>query len=287
MIQPGHGRLSIVRQCTLVSICRSSFYYEGKGESPLNLSLMRLIDEQFLETPWYGSRQMARYLRREGYCVGRKRVRRLMRLMGLSAIYQKPRTSDPHPDHRIYPYLLRGLAINRPGHVWCTDLTYIPMRRGFLYLVAIMDWASRKVLAWRLSNTMTADFCVEALEEALARYGEPEVFNSDQGSQFTSLEFTQVLKDAGVKISMDGRGRWMDNVMIERLWRSLKYECVYLQAFETGSEARAGIGRWIAYYNETRPHSVFDGRTPEEVYYGRAAPSPGHAPERALLAQAA
>ncbi len=287
MIEPGHGRLSIARQCRLISISRSSFYYEGKGESPLNLSLMRLIDELYLATPWYGSRQMARQLRRLGYGVGRKRVRRLMRLMGLSAIYQKPRTSDPHPDHRVYPYLLRGLVIDRPDQVWCTDITYIPMRRGFLYLVAIMDWASRKVLAWRLSNTMTPDFCVEALEEALARHGKPAIFNSDQGSQFTSLEFTQVLKDAEIKISMDGKGRWMDNVMIERLWRSLKYECIYLQAFETGSEARAGIGSWIDYYNEERPHSVFDGRTPAEVYSGRDAPSPGHAPEIAPEARAA
>ena len=203
---------------------------------------MRLIDAQFLGTPWYGSRQMARHLRRLGYCVGRKRVRRLMWLMGLQAIYQAPKgnhgASDPHPDHRIYPYLLRGLSIERANQVWSTDITYIPMRRGFLYLVAIMDWWSRKVLAWRLSNTMEADFCVEALEQVLARHGKPEIFNSDQGSQFTSLAFTQVLKDASVKISMDGKGRWMDNVMIERLWRSLKYECVYLQAFETGSQAR-------------------------------------------------
>jgi putative transposase len=253
----------------LVSISRSSFYYEGKGESRLNLNLMRLIDEQFLETPWYGSRQMARHLRRLGYCVGRKRVRRLMRLMGLQAIYQAPRTSDPHPAHRVYPYLLRGLEIDRANQVWCTDITYIPMRRGFLYLVAIIDWWSRKVLAWRLSNTMEVDFCVEALEAALARHGKPEIFNTDQGSQFTSVAFTQVLKDAGVKISMDGKGRWMDNVMIERLWRSLKYECVYLQAFETGSQARTGIGGWIDYYNTSRPHSAFDGRTPEEVYTGR------------------
>ena len=248
---------------------------------------MRLIDAQFLETPWYGSRQMARHLRRLGYTVGRKRVRRLMRLMGLQAIYQAPRTSDPHPDHRIYPYLLRGLEIERANQVWCTDITYIPMRRGFLYLVAIMDWWSRKVLAWRLSNTMDVDSCVEALEAALARHGKPEIFNTDQGGQFTSLAFTQVLKDAGVKISMDGKGRWMDNVFIERLWRSLKYECVYLQAFETGSEARAGIGRWIDYYNTSRPHSAFDGRTPEEVYTGRDAPSPGHAPEMAPEALAA
>ena len=291
MVDPKHPWLGIVRQCALVSVSRSSFYYEGKGESPLNLALMRLIDAQFLETPWYGSRQMARHLRRLGYCVGRKRVRRLMRLMGLQAIYQAPKgnhgTSDPHPDHRIYPYLLRGLSIERANQVWSTDITYIPMRRGFLYLVAIMDWWSRKVLAWRLSNTMDVDFCVEALEAALARHGKPEIFNSDQGSQFTSLAFTQVLKDAGVKISMDGRGQWMDNVMIERLWRSLKYECVYLQAFETGSQARTGIGGWIDYYNTSRPHSVFDGRTPEEVYTGRDAPSPGHAPEMAPEALAA
>ena len=202
-----------------------------------------------------------------------------MRLMGLQAIYQARRTSDPHPDHRIYPYLLRGLSIDSANQVWSTDITYSPMRRGFLYLVAIIDWWSRKVLAWRFSNTMEADFCVEVLEEALARHGKPGIFNSDQGSQFTSLAFTQVLKDAGVKISMDGRGRWMDNIMIERLWRSLKYECVYLQAFETGSQARTGIGGWIDYYNTSRHHSVFDGRTPEEVYTGRDAPSPGHAPE--------
>jgi putative transposase len=287
MVDPKHPRLGIVRQCALVSISRSSFYYEGKGESPLNLALMRLIDAQFLETPWYGSRQMARHLRRLGYTVGRKRVRRLMRLMGLQAIYQKPRTSDPHPDHRIYPYLLRGLETDRTNQVWCTDITYIPMRRGFLYLVAIVDWWSRKVLAWRLSNTMDVDFCVEALEAALARHGKPEIFNTDQGSQFTSPAFTQVLKGAGVKISMDGKGRWMDNVFIERLWRSLKYECVYLQAFETGSEARVGIGRWIDYYNTSRPHSAFDGRTPEEVYSGRDASSPGHAPEMTPEALAA
>ena len=250
MVDPEHPRLSIVRQCALVSIARSSFYYQGKGESPLNLALMRAIDEQFLETPWYGARQMAQHLKRLGYCVGRKRVRRLMRLMGLAPIYQKPRTSDPHSGHRVYPYLLRGLEIDRADQVWCSDITYIPMRQGFLYLVAIMDWWSRKVLSWRLSNTLEPEFCVDTLEEALARYGRPEIFNTDQGSQFTSLAFTQTLKDAGVKISMDGRGRWMDNVMIERLWRSLKYECVYLQAFETGSEARAGIGRWIDYYNK-------------------------------------
>src|SRR4051794_7728753 len=227
---------------------------------------MRLIDAQFLETPWYGSRQMARHLRRDGHEVGRKRVRRLMAVMGLVPIYQRPRTTVPHPEHRIYPYLLRGLGIERPNQVWCADITYIPMRRGFLYLVAVMDWATRKVLAWRVSNTMDVAFCVEALREALARFGRPEIFNTDQGSQFTSSEFTDVLRAADVRISMDGRGRWVDNVFIERLWRSLKYECVYLHAFETGSELRAGLLRWIGYYNTGRPHSTLGGRTPDEAY---------------------
>jgi putative transposase len=238
----------------------------------MNLALMRVIDAQFLETPWYGSRQMARHLRRQDWCVGRKRVRRLMRKMGLVPIDQRPRTSVPHPEHRVYPYLLRDLTVERPNHVWCADVTYIPMRRGFLYLVAIMDWASRKVLAWRLSNTMDAAFCVAALEEALDRFGRPEIFNTDQGSQFTSLAFTDVLKATGIQISMDGRGRWMDNVFIERLWRSLKYECVYLNAFETGSEARAGIGSWIGYYNAQRPHSALAGSTPDEAYARPANP---------------
>ena len=219
-----------------------------------------------METPWYGSRQMARHLRCQGWCVGRKRARLLTRKIGLSPIYQAPKTSAPHPQHRIYPYLLRHLTIERPDQVWCADVTYIPMRRGFLYLVAIMDWFSRKVLAWRLSNTMDANFCVAALEEAIARYGRPDIFKTDQGNQFTSFAFTSTLKDPDMRNSMDGRGRWMDNVFIERLWRSLKYECVFLSAFETGSEARSGIGSWIEYYNRRRPHSTFAGRTPDEVY---------------------
>lgn len=244
---------------------------------------MRLIDEQYLDTPWYGARQMKRHLRREGHKVGRKRISRLMLVMGLSAIYQKPNTSKSHPQHKTYPYLLRGLTIDRPNQVWCADISYIPVRRGFLYLVAIMDWASRKVLAWRLSNTMEADFCVSALEEALDRYGAPETFNTDQGSQFTSDDFTRTLKEAQVRISMDGKGRWMDNVMIERLWRSLKYECVYLHAFETGSEVRQGLTRWINYYNAKRPHSSLDDRTPDEAYWQR--PRPGYAgPELSLAA---
>ena len=266
LIEPEHGQLSIVRQCELVSISRSSFYYQPTGEAAETLALMRLIDAQFLETPWYGSRQMARHLRRDGHKVGRKRVRRLMSRMGLAPIYQRPRTTVPHPQHRIYRYLLRDLVVSRPNQVWCADITYIPMRRGFLYLVAVMDWATRKVLAWRVSNTMDVAFCVEALQEALARFGRPEIFNTDQGSQFTSTEFTDVLRGAQVRISMDGRGRWMDNVFIERLWRSLKYECVYLHAFDTGSELRAGLTRWIGYYNSRRPHSSLDGHTPDEAY---------------------
>lgn len=267
MVKTTHPRLSIVRQCMLLGIGRSSFYYAAMGESPRNLELMRRIDVQFLETPFFGARQMARWLRRQGYDVNRKRVGRLMRKMGLSAIYQKPNTSKPFPGHKIYPYLLKGMEIINPNQVWCADVCYIPMRRGFLYLVAIMDWHSRKVLSWRLSNTLEADFCVSALREALARFGTPEIFNTDQGCQFTSLEFTEVLKEAGVRISMDSKGRWMDNVMIERLWRSMKYECVYLHAFETGSEAKAGIERWVTFYNEHRPHSRLDDRTPDEAYF--------------------
>lgn len=268
MIEPKNSDLSIARQCKLVGISRSGFYAPSAGESEANLELMRLIDAQFMETPFYGSRQMAWHLRRLGHAVNRKRVRRLMRLMGLEAIYQRPRTSDPHPENKIYPYLLRDMTINRPDQVWCADITYIPMRKGFLYLVAIMDWASRRVLAWKLSNTMDTDFCIEALDEAMARFGRPEIFNTDQGSQFSSPRFTGRLIDAGVKVSMDGRGRWMDNVFIERLWRSVKYECVYLHAYETGSEARAGIGKWLEHYNHRRPHSSLGGRTPAEVHNG-------------------
>ena len=257
--------LSLSRQCRLLSIARSSVYYAAKGESPANLALMRRIDELFLKYPFYGSRQMARQLRREGIHVGRHRVRRLMRLMGLQAIYQPPRTSVPHPAHRIYPYLLKRLTIDRPNQVWCADITYIPVSRGFLYLVAIMDWATRHVLSWRLSNTMDAGFCVEALNEALARYGRPEIFNTDQGSQFTSLGFTGVLKDAGIAISMDGRGRCMDNIFIERLWRSLKYEAVHLHELTDGFKAERVIGGWLDFYNTERPHSALASQTPAEA----------------------
>jgi putative transposase len=267
LVEPEHPGLSITKQCDLLEISRSSWYYEAIGESELNMKLMRLIDEQFLETPYYGARQMARYLRRQGYWVNRKRARRLMQKMGLMAIYQKPNTSKPHPEHEIFPYLLRGVDIQTPNQVWCSDVTYIPMQKGFLYLVAVMDWHSRKVLSWKLSNTLDAEFCVEALKESLAKYGKPVIFNTDQGSQFTSSSFTQALKDAEVKISMDSKGRWMDNITIERLWRSLKYECIYLHAFETGSEVRKGIDKWIRRYNEERPHSSLDDKTPDEAYW--------------------
>jgi len=256
-----------------VSISRSGFYYQPSGESELNLTLMRLIDEQHMRTPYYGARQMVRYLRREGYVVSRKRVRRLMHKMGLCVIYQRPRTTVPAFDHEVYPYLLRDLVIDRPNQVWCADITYISMRRGFLYLVAIMDWATRKVLAWRLSNTIDTEFCIEALEEALAKYDKPEIFNSDQGSQFTSPRFTQVLKQANVKISMDGKGRWMDNVFIERLWRSLKYEDVYLKGYADGREAKAGIGAYFAFYNKQRLHQALGYRTPMAVWRAAATTS--------------
>jgi putative transposase len=266
MVAASRPDLSLSRQCELLSISRSSFYYKPKGESPENLELMRRIDELFLRYPFYGSRQMVRQLRRGGIAAGRHRVRRLMRLMGLEAIYRAPKTSAPHPEHRVYPYLLRNVAVTQPDHVWCADITYIPVQRGFLYLVAIMDWASRHVLAWRLSNTLDARFCVAALKEAMANYGKPEIFNSDQGSQFTSGDFTGVLTDTGVAISMDGRGRCLDNVFIERLWRSLKYEAVYLHELTDGFVAERVIGEWVAFYNGERPHSALGGATPAEAY---------------------
>ena len=266
MIARDHPGLSLSRQCQVLAISRSSFYYAPKGESADNLALMRRIDELFMKHPFYGSRQMVRQLRRDSIAVGRHRVRRLMRLMGLEAIYQAPRTSAPHPAHRVYPYLLGGMAIDRPNRVWCADITYIPVQRGFLYLVAIMDWATRHVLAWRLSNTMDASFCVEALEEALDRYGSPDIFNTDQGSQFTSFDFTGVLGRSDVTISMDGRGRCMDNIFIERLWRSLKYEAIYLHELTDGFKAMRVIAEWIEFYNTKRPHSSLDGRTPAEAY---------------------
>jgi len=284
MIAPERPGLSLSRQCRLLAISRSSFYYAPAGESPETLALMRRIDELYLQYPFYGSRQMVLHLERhDGIHVGRHRVRRLMRLMGLEAIYQAPKTSEPHPDHRIYPYLLRNLTIDRPNHVWCADITYIPVQRGYLYLVAIMDWATRHVLAWRLSNTLDARFCVEALNEAMAKYGKSEIFNTDQGSQFTSVAFTGVLSDAGIAISMDGRGRCLDNVFIERLWRSLKYEAIYLNEIVDGFVAQRVIRDWIGFYNTIRPHSALGGATPAEAY-GTSRPMDMMGKARALPA---
>ena len=266
MIRRDHPELSINQQCKLVRLSRSAFYYTPVGIGADTLATMKEIDRVFTKYPFFGSRQIAAYLRRDGVVVGRHRVRRLMARMGLEAIYKRPRTSQPHPQHPVYPYLLRGMQIERPNQVWCADITFVPVRNGFLYLVAIMDWATRKVLSWRLSNTMHADFCVDALNEAIAKHGPPEVMNTDQGSQFTGSAWITTLTEAGVRVSMDGRGRYLDNIFIERLWRSLKYECVYLRDLETGIEATREIGRWINYYNEDRPHSAFDDETPMEVY---------------------
>lgn len=233
----------------------------------MNLDLMLLIDKQFLETPFYGVRQITWHLQNEGHAVNQKRVRRLMRLIRLTPIYLKPDTSKPAKGHKTYPYLLGGLRVERPNQVWCADITYLPMRKGFLYLVAVMDWFTCKVLAWRISNAPEADFCGEALNEAIHRFGPPEIMNTDQGSQFTSFAWTDRLKRVGTRISMDGKGRCLDNIFIERLWRSLKYECVYLHAWETGSQARAGIGRWITFYNHHRPHTAHGGQPPAVVYF--------------------
>jgi len=256
----------MVRQCNLLDISRSGLYYQPKGISEEDLTLMKLIDRQYLATPFYGARKIAAWLKSQNYGVNRKRVQRLMRIMGLKAIYRRPRTSKPAPGHKIYPYLLSGLKITRPNQVWAADITYIPMARGFLYLVAIIDWYSRYVLSWRLSNTLDADFCVEALEDAL-RKGKPDIFNTDQGSQFTGEAFTELLKQHGIRISMDGKGSYNDNLFIERLWRSVKYEEVYLKAYQDGREARIGLGNYFRFYNTERPHQSHGYRTPAEVYY--------------------
>ena len=257
--------LSLVRQCQLLGLSRSSVYYQPVAASPENLQLMALIDRQYLATPFYGSRKMATWLQSQGYPVNRKRVQRLMRQMGLAALYARPNTSQPAVGHRVWPYLLRGLAIERVGQVWAADLTYVPMAKGFLYLVAIIDWHSRYVLSWRLSNSLEADFCIEALEDALGQ-GQPEIFNTDQGSQFTSTAFTSVLLGKEIRISMDGRGRYLDNIFVERLWRSLKYEDIYLKAYEDGRQARAGIGQYLRFFNEERLHQSLKYLTPKAVY---------------------
>jgi len=258
--------LSVVAQCRLLKVARSTLYYRPAPVSADDLAVMRRMDELHLAWPFYGSRRMAAVLRRDGWAVNRKRAKRLMRVMGLEAIYQKPNTSRGHPEHKVYPYLLRGLVIERPNQVWCADITYIPMAKGFVYLVAVMDWFSRRVLAWRMSITMETTFCVEALQEALDRHGPPEIFNTDQGVQFTSSDFLAELETRGVRISMDGKGRYLDNIFIERLWRSLKYEEVYIKAYDSVADARRGIGGWLTFYNEERPHQALGYRTPCEVH---------------------
>ena len=267
LVDRQHRSLSMVRQCALLSVSRSSLYYRPMETSQQDLFLMRELDRQYLETPFYGSRRMKASLERQGTPVSRKRVQRLMRLMGLRAIYRRPRTSQPAPERRVYPYLLRDLAITRPNEVWAADISYLPMARGFLYLVAIMDWHSRYVLAWRLSNTLETGFCTDALGDVLNQ-GTPDVFNTDQGSQFTSREFTQILRDHSVRISMDGRGRYQDNIFVERLWRTVKYDEVYLKAYANGLEAYRGLRECFRFYNERRPHQALGYRTPAEVFYG-------------------
>ena len=259
---------SMRRQCELLGVNRSSLYYEAVEPDGEELALMRRLDELHLKYPFYGSRKLARTLKAEGQCVNRKRVQRLMRVMGLESTAPKPNTSKPSPEHARYPYLLRNLRVSRVNQAWATDITYIPMAHGFIYLVAIIDWCSRRVLAWRLSNTMETNFCVEALEEAIARYGCPAIFNTDQGSQFTSDEFVGVLLSLGIQVSMDGKGRWLDNIFIERLWRSLKYEEVYLHAYDSVAAAREGIARYFAFFNDERPHAALGYQTPASFYDG-------------------
>ena len=269
MIKPEHD-LPVVRQCALLDLARSTAYYRPEPVSEADLVLMRRIDELHLKWPFLGARRLRDVLQTEGFEAGRKHVGTLMRRMGMAALYRKPRTSIPGSGstHRVFPYLLRNLLIDRPNQVWASDITYIPMAKGFLYLVAIMDWASRRVLAWRTSNTLTTDFCVEALQEAMTRYGVPEIFNTDQGSQFTSLEFTQVLDSRGIRISMDGKGRWVDNVFVERLWRSVKYEEVYLNAYGSVAEANQRLGVYFDFYNRIRPHQGLERLTPDTAFFG-------------------
>jgi putative transposase len=266
MIEPDHPKLSLSAQCRVLSISRSTLYYKPLPASGETLALMKAIDKLFTKYPFFGSRQIAAWLARDGIRAGRHRVRRLMRLMGLEAVYKRPKTSQPHPAHPVFPYLLKGMEITRPNQVWCSDITFIPVSRGYLYLVAIMDWATRKVLSWRVSNTMHADFCVDALNEAIGKYGPPEIMNTDQGSQFTGSDWITALTDARVRISMDGRGRYLDNIFIERLWRSLKYEAVYLQDIADGFAAQSVIDEWMHFYNRDRPHSALGKATPDEAY---------------------
>lgn len=264
--------LPVRRQCQLLKLARSTAYYQPPPVSETRLALMRRIDELHLQYPFAGARMLRDLLRHEGQTVGRRHVTTLMRRMGLEALYRKPHLSRRHPAHTIYPYLLRDLTIRRPNHVWAADITYIPMARGFVYLCAVLDWASRRVLAWRLSNTLTTDFCLDAVQNAIVRYGPPEIFNTDQGGQFTNQEFTGLLTPYGIQISMDGKGCWRDNVFVERLWKSIKYEEVYLHAYDTVSAAHQGLERYLTFYNQARPHQALDGQTPDQVYYDHLMP---------------
>jgi putative transposase len=276
MIDRNHD-LSITRQAKALGISRGSVYYLPRTASAADLALMRRMDELHLDHPFAGSRMLQGLLKAEGHSVGRLHVATLMKRMCIEAIYRRPNTSKPEPGHKIYPYLLRNIPVTRPNQVWATDITYIPMAKGFVYLIAVVDRFSRRVLSWRLSITMDTAFCIEALEEALARHGKPEIFNTDQGSQFTSVAFTDVLKAAGVAISMDGKGAWRDNVFVERLWRSVKYEEVYLRAYASVSEARASLGRYLSFYNSRRPHSSLDRQTPDQAYFNALRPIPAAA----------
>ena len=268
------AQLSVSRQAILLGISRGSIYYQNRPVSDADLKLMHRIDKLHTEFPFAGSRMLRDLLAQEGFKVGRLHVATLMKRMGIEALYRKPNTSKPAPGHRIYPYLLRKLPITRPNQVWAMDITYIPMARGFIYLAAVLDWFTRRVLSWRVSITLEADFCIEAVEEALTRYAKPKIFNTDQGSQFTSTNFIKVLAAREIRISMDGKGAWRDNVLVERLWRTIKYEEVYLRAYASVSEARASIGRYLGFYNSRRPHSSLDGKTPDQVYFNTLSPLP-------------
>ena len=268
------AQLSVSRQAILLGISRGSIYYQNRPVSDADLKLMHRIDKLHTEFPFAGSRILRDLLAQEGFKVGRLHVATLMKRMGIEALYRKPNTSKPAPGHRIYPYLLRKLPVTRPNQVWAMDITYIPMARGFIYLAAVLDWFTRRVLSWRVSITLEADFCIEAVEEALTRYAKPKIFNTDQGSQFTSSDFIKVLAAREIRISMDGKGAWRDNVLVERLWRTIKYEEVYLRAYASVSEARASIGRYLGFYNSRRPHSSLDGKTPDQVYFNTLSPLP-------------
>jgi len=272
MIDRRH-RLPVVRQCEILEIARSSVYYVPQPVSAADLALMRQIDELHLQYPFAGSRMLRDILRLNGASIGRKHVASLMRRMGIEALYRRPRTTKPHPGHKVFPYLLRHRQITAPNQVWAMDISYIPMRQGFVYLAAVIDWSTRRVLSWRLSNSMTVDFCLEAVEAAVRDYGTPEILNTDQGSQFTDTDFVELVQQHGIQISMDGKGSWRDNVFVERLWKSLKYEEVYLHAYDSVGEARKGIQRYFTFYNQRRPHSSLDGRTPDMVYFA-ALPQP-------------